>query len=70
MKNIHKIFFLPLFAALAISCSSPTSLQTSEYDDVYYSKKDKTIITDQAVATAAAPAADAAEETSVANPEY
>jgi hypothetical protein len=71
MKNIHKIFFLPLFAALAISCSSPTSLQTSEYDDVYYSKKDKTIITDQAVATAAAPAADnAAEEAGVANPEY
>jgi hypothetical protein len=73
MRNIDKILFLPLFATLAISCSSPTSLQTSEYDDVYYSKKDKTIITDQA-----ALAAESSDQTpqaasgdgNVANPEY
>jgi hypothetical protein len=73
MRNIDKLFLLPLFAALAISCSSPTSLQTSEYDDVYYSKKDKTIITDNTVA-AAEPASQTqeavADESSAANPEY
>lgn len=73
MRNIDKFLFLPLFAALAISCSSPTSLQTSEYDDVYYSKKDKTILADNAPL-----AAESAQQTpqrasgdaSVANPEY
>jgi hypothetical protein len=73
MKNIDKILFLPLFAALAISCSSPTSLQTSEYDDVYYSKKDKTIITDNAPLAAEssqqAPQATSGDDR-VANPEY
>lgn len=73
MRNIDKLLFIPLFAALAISCSSPTSLQTSEYDDVYYSKKDKTIIADNTAvdAESAQQSPQAADkEGSVANPEY
>ncbi len=59
MKNIDKLLFLPLFAALAIGCSSPNSLQTSEYDDVYYSSKDKTIIKNTEVAAAVEDEAEA-----------
>jgi hypothetical protein len=70
MRNIDKLLLLPLFAALAISCSSPTSLQTSEYDDVYYSKKDKTIITDNTAQAAESSPEAAADETVAANPEY
>lgn len=43
MRNVDRLFILPLLAVLAIGCSSPTAFQTSEYDDVYYSSKDKTI---------------------------
>jgi hypothetical protein len=72
MRNIDKLLLLPLFATLAISCSSPTSLQTSEYDDVYYSKKDKTIIQDNAPLAAASSAETpaAADDAGAANPEY
>jgi hypothetical protein len=70
MRNIDKLLLLPLFAALAISCSSPTSLQTSEYDDVYYSKKDKTIITENAALAAAQTPETSNNEAAVANPEY
>lgn len=72
MRNIDRLLLFPLFAALAISCSSPTSLQTSEYDDVYYSKKDKTVFTPD-VALAAEPSQQtkaAPDDASVANPEY
>ena len=74
MKNIDKLLFIPLFAALAAGCSSPVAFQTSEYDDVYYSSKDKTIIQDKTVAstTPEAPASKevVTEENSVPNPEY
>ncbi|MGV3503757.1 MAG: hypothetical protein ACO1O1_08615 [Adhaeribacter sp.] len=73
MRNIDKLLLLPLFATLALSCSSPTSLQTSEYDDVYYSKKDQTVITDNTLSTNQQPeqnARTAAADGAVANPEY
>lgn len=79
MKNIDKLLFLPLFAALAIGCSSPTAMQSSEYDDVYYSSKDKTIILDKRVADnnaaenpeqAQAGTDAAADGNTVRNPEY
>jgi len=78
MKNIDRLLLLPLFAALAIGCSSPTAMQSSEYDDVYFSSKDKTVITDNRVADRSIENPDqTAEETyavtdgtTLPNPEY
>lgn len=73
MRNIDKLLLLPLFATLAFSCSSPTSLQTSEYDDVYYSKKDKTVSADPNPVTEQEPeqiARTSSDNGAVANPEY
>ena len=78
MKNIDRLLFLPLFAALAIGCSSPTAMQSSEYDDVYFSSKDETVITNNRVADRSSEISDQEqEETDAAtdgntlpNPEY
>jgi len=78
MKNIDRLLFLPLFAALAIGCSSPTSMQSSEYDDVYFSSKDKTVITDNRVADRSTENPDqtavetyaVTDGTTLPNPEY
>lgn len=72
MRTIINSLFVPLFAALAISCSSPTALQTSEYDDVYYSRSDKTIFQDYAAEKPVNEVAEASveDDASIANPEY
>ena len=78
MKNIDRLLLLPLFATLAIGCSSPTAMQSSEYDDIYFSSKDKTVITDNRVAAQSSEGPNqAAEEiyavtdgTTLPNPEY
>ncbi|WP_157433356.1 hypothetical protein [Adhaeribacter aquaticus] len=78
MRNIDKLFILPLLAALTVGCSVPTSMQSSEYDDVYYTSKDKTIIQDSYVVAASqaaqnsaqAPTSGASSNADVQNPEY
>ena len=78
MKNIDRLLFLPLFAALAIGCSSPTAMQSSEYDDVYFSSKDKTVITDNRVAERSSDISDQEQQemdavtngNTLPNPEY
>ena len=62
-----------MFAALAVGCSSPVALQTSEYDDVYYSSKDKTVIQERVVASASTEISEnevQTEDNAVPNPEY
>ncbi|WP_187262861.1 hypothetical protein [Pontibacter beigongshangensis] len=54
MKKINLLTIAPAFFLLAASCSSPLALQTSEYDDMYYSSADRTEY--------AAPAAEATME--------
>lgn len=69
MKNIKNLLLMPLFATLAIGCSSPVAFESSEYDDVYYSSKDKTIIQDRMVAVAN-ESSEVIDESAVPNPEY
>jgi len=43
MKNIRlQTILAPALALMALGCSSPTAMQSSEYDDMYYSASDKT----------------------------
>ncbi|MGV3588276.1 MAG: hypothetical protein ACO1OF_14820 [Adhaeribacter sp.] len=73
MKNINKLLLIPAFAALAVGCSSPVAFQSSEYDDVYYSSKDNTVIQDRVVASASTEVAQeeaVTDENAVPNPEY
>lgn len=43
MKYLSISNILPLFALLALGCSSPTALQTSESDDVYFASTDRVV---------------------------
>lgn len=70
MKNINRVLFLPLLAALTVGCASPTAFQSSEYDDVYYSSKDKTIIQDQQVAVQTGNNNELRTGDAAPNPEY
>jgi hypothetical protein len=42
MKNYTVFTLAPILALLAFGCSSPSSMQSSEYDDMYYSSSDRT----------------------------
>lgn len=43
MKNYTIFTIAPVLALLAAGCSSPTAMQSSEYDDMYYSSADQTV---------------------------
>ncbi|TXK52857.1 hypothetical protein FVR03_00340 [Pontibacter qinzhouensis] len=42
MKKINLLAIAPALCLLVVSCNSPMALQTSEYDDMYYSSSDRT----------------------------
>lgn len=74
MKKLNIRTITPAFALLAVSCSSPIAMQSTEYDDMYYTSADKTAYI-QPEAEAPSAQADEAyygstEEGEVSNPEY
>ncbi|MDX5481476.1 MAG: hypothetical protein LPK07_07315 [Hymenobacteraceae bacterium] len=53
MKNLHILTIIaPALALLAVGCSSPVAMQSTEYDDMYYSSTDKTEYVEPASTTA------------------
>ncbi|MBF9253226.1 hypothetical protein I2I11_07980 [Pontibacter sp. 172403-2] len=42
MKKYTILTIAPVLALLAVGCSSPVAMQSTEYDDMYYSASDKT----------------------------
>lgn len=73
MKRYSILTIIPAFALLAVGCSTPTALRTTEYDDMYYSSADKTEFV-QPEATAQAKdkneSSEAVTQGGVINPEY
>ncbi|GAA4423030.1 hypothetical protein GCM10023188_01360 [Pontibacter saemangeumensis] len=81
MKKYTLLTIAPVLALMAVGCSSPIAMQSTEYDDMYYSASDKTeYVQEPGEATASAeqqyreydePAAEEAlSEGEVLNPEY
>ncbi|GAB3536799.1 hypothetical protein GCM10027443_28020 [Pontibacter brevis] len=42
MKKYKLLTIAPMLALMAVGCSSPIAMQSTEYDDMYYSSSDKT----------------------------
>ncbi|PRY10995.1 hypothetical protein CLV24_112122 [Pontibacter ummariensis] len=42
MKKYTTLAIAPILALMAVGCSSPIAMQSTEYDDMYYSSSDKT----------------------------
>jgi hypothetical protein len=42
MKKYTLLTVAPILALMAVGCSSPVAMQSTEYDDMYYSSSDKT----------------------------
>ncbi|RAU84142.1 hypothetical protein [Pontibacter arcticus] len=71
MKNILTYTIAPMLALLAAGCATPTAMQSTEYDDMYYSKADKTVfIQPEVQADEQQYQAEQNQETQYANPEY
>ncbi|MCX2740429.1 hypothetical protein [Pontibacter anaerobius] len=48
MKKYTLFTVAPVLALLAVGCSSPVAMQSSEYDDMYYSSSDQTVYVEPA----------------------
>lgn len=48
MKKYTLFTLAPALALLAVGCSSPVAMQSSEYDDMYYSSSDQTVYVEPA----------------------
>ncbi|MFT2010341.1 hypothetical protein ACMA1I_16820 [Pontibacter sp. 13R65] len=48
MKKINLLTIAPALCLLVVSCNSPIALQSSEYDDMYYSSSDQTVYAEPA----------------------
>jgi len=80
MKKYTLLTLAPALALMAVGCSSPIAMQSTEYDDMYYSSSDKTeYVQEPQPATASEeqqyqqydePAEQALAEGEVLNPEY
>lgn len=75
MKKFTILTIAPALALFAVGCSSPTAMQSTEYDDMYYSAADKTEYAQPAVTTYAQAEEqeqqqEAVAEEGVRNPEY
>ncbi|WP_161889768.1 hypothetical protein [Pontibacter russatus] len=79
MKKYTLLTIAPALALLAVGCSSPVAMQSTEYDDMYYGASDKTEYVQTQEATASSgqeyqqrgePAEEALAEGEVLNPEY
>ncbi|MDX5437206.1 MAG: hypothetical protein LPK03_08425, partial [Pontibacter sp.] len=69
MKRFTILTVAPALALLAVGCSGPSAMQSSEYDDMYYSSSDQTVYVEQAPqAQPAAPAYQNYESNSAAQP--
>ncbi|WP_276499532.1 hypothetical protein [Pontibacter litorisediminis] len=56
MKKYILLTVAPALALLAVGCSSPVAMQSSEYDDMYYSSSDQTVYVEPAAAQPQQPA--------------
>lgn len=52
MKKYTLLTLAPVLALMAVGCSSPVAMQSSEYDDMYYSSLDQTTFTEPVAARA------------------
>ncbi|AKD02923.1 hypothetical protein POKO110462_01555 [Pontibacter korlensis] len=48
MKRYKLLTLAPVLALMAVGCSSPVAMQSSEYDDMYYSSSDQTVYVEPA----------------------
>ncbi len=74
MKKYTLLSIVPLLGLLAVSCSSPNAMQSTEYDDMYYSSSDKTEYVQEQQVQQQTPRDNRPEEAlaegEVLNPEY
>ncbi|NEM96239.1 hypothetical protein [Pontibacter burrus] len=70
MKKFSIYTIIPALSLLAVGCSGPGSMQSSEYDDMYYSSADRTEYVQPADETYAAQQNQGAEQEAVQSQEY
>ena len=73
MKRLSIQTLAPALALLAVGCSTPTAMQSTEYDDVYYTSSDKTEYVQPEVNVQndeASETTEAITDGGVINPEY
>jgi hypothetical protein len=78
MKKYTLLTVAPILALMAVGCSTPVAMQSTEYDDMYYSSSDKTEYVEPEATASAQPqqrqydenTEQALAEGEVLNPEY